>query len=63
VTVNADQAVVAETIINGRQEEGGGSDAPKSRQPHALAHAPVASVLGEIEADRVPVPRAGGERP
>src|SRR4051794_17187084 len=53
VTVNADQAVVADQVVTG----GGGDGSGKSAQPHALTHAPVASVPGTVEANGAPGPR------
>jgi hypothetical protein len=60
VTVNADQAVVADQVVTAtRSPGGGGDDHRKTNQPHALAHSPVTPLLGEVEADRAAVPRAG----
>jgi hypothetical protein len=57
VTVNADQAVVADQVVTGRG--GGGNGSGKSDQPHAqaLSHAPSASLPGSLEANRAAVPR------
>ena len=56
VTVNADQAVVAETVINGQQIPGGGDGKRNSNQPHALAHAPGDPLHGALKTDREAVP-------
>ncbi len=59
VTVNADQAVVAENVINGQQRPGGGGDEHgKANQPHALAYAPGDPLQGALEKDREAVPVA-----
>jgi hypothetical protein len=57
VTVNADQAVVADQVVTGDRRAGGGGDGSgKSSQPHALAHAPSAPLYGSLEAEREAVP-------
>src|SRR4051812_25603375 len=66
VTVHADQAVVADQVVTNSKPVlgGGGGDEHRNRgQPHAkpaLAHAPVAPLLGAVEADRAAVPVARG---
>jgi hypothetical protein len=55
VTVNAEQAVVADTVINGPQE-GAGDGTRKSQQPHALANAPGETLLSPLETERKAVP-------
>ncbi|MFL5162019.1 MAG: hypothetical protein ACJ8CZ_06170, partial [Microvirga sp.] len=58
VTVNADQAVVADQVVTGAQRAGGGDGSRKSNQPHALAHAPSTSLHSALEADGAAVPRS-----
>ena len=66
VTVHADQAVVADQVVPNSKPVlgGGGGDEHRNRgQPHAkpaLVHAPVAPLLGAVEADRAAVPVARG---
>ena len=62
VTVNADQAVVADKVVTG----GGGGSGTDDEQPHAKAigHASVAPMRRALQADRTAVPIAGdAERP
>src|SRR4051812_39464387 len=55
VTVNADQAVVADQVVTGR---GGGRDDDRNcNQPHAQG-APGTPLCGSFEADRAAVPSA-----
>jgi hypothetical protein len=56
VTVNADQAVIADQVVGNP----GGDYRDIRGQPHALAHAPGAPLFGEIEADRAAVLRTSG---
>ena len=58
VTVHADQAVVADTVVNGHGRPGGGDGNGKSNQPHALAHAPGDPLQGAFKKDREAVPVA-----
>ena len=39
---------------------GGGAKEKTGEQPHALAYAPGVEMRRQVEAERVPVPRAGG---
>jgi hypothetical protein len=61
VTVNADQAVVADQVVTGAREPGGDGDEHQTGdQPvakPALAHAPVAPVPSTVEADGAALPR------
>jgi hypothetical protein len=57
VTVNADQAVVADQVVTAKG--GSGDDKRKCDQPHALAHASGAPVHSALEADGAAVPRSG----
>jgi len=65
VTVNAEQAVVADQVVaNGRPtvEGGGGDEQRTDDQPHAkpaLAHAPVAPLPCTVEADWAALPGSG----
>jgi hypothetical protein len=60
VTVNADQAVVADMVVNGHERPGGGGGGGngKSNQPHAIAHAPSDPLQGAFKKDREAVPVA-----
>ena len=57
VTVNADQAVVADQVVTAKG--GGGDGSGKPSQPYALAHASGAPVHSALEADGAAVPRSG----
>lgn len=57
VTVNADQAVVADQVVTAKG--GGGDGSGKSSQPHALAHASGAPLYGSLQEEREAVPRSG----
>jgi len=57
VTVNADQAVVADQVVTGKG--GGGDDNRMRDQPHALVHASGAPVYGSLQEEREAVPRSG----
>jgi hypothetical protein len=41
--------------------EGGGAREKSGEQPHALGYAPGVAMPREVEAERVPMPSAGGE--
>ncbi len=59
VTVNADQAIVADQVTTGSRSPGGGGDYNgNGGQPHAkaLAHAPGTPLCGEVETVRETVP-------
>jgi hypothetical protein len=59
VTVNADQAVVTDSVVNSQQAPGGGGDEnQKTRQPHALVHAPGDPLQRALETHREAVPVA-----
>jgi predicted GNAT family acetyltransferase len=64
VTVNADQAVVADQVVDARPRGGGGGDEQRTGdQPHAkaaLAHAQITPVCSTLEADGAAMPRPGG---
>jgi hypothetical protein len=63
VTVNANQAVVADQVVTGSGASGGGGDDNRTGgQPHAkqLTHAPGTPLQCEIEAFREAVPLARG---
>jgi hypothetical protein len=60
VTVNADQAVVAENVVNGTPQGGGGDGSGNQNRPLALAHAPRDSVQSALEANREAVSVASG---
>ena len=57
VTVNADQAVVADQVVTAARGPGGGGDGNgKSNQPHALAHAPGTPLHSALQEDGAALP-------
>ena len=60
VTVNADQAVVADSVTMGGTP--GGSTDRNGDQPHALEHAPGTPMPSSLEANQAAVPITRGKR-
>ncbi|MEP0321284.1 hypothetical protein [Bauldia litoralis] len=67
-TVRVERVTVNEggrAIVGNVSHPGGGASPKTEDQPHAkqLAHAPGAAMPSDIEAEREPVPSAGGQGP